>query len=283
LALQLVTVSLALQTDSESDPQAAIRYALGLASRAKAQLCATIAAPFVAAPALAYSGYAVATQMLMIVEKENEARREEAEKRAAAIRTEAEKLGVSAEVEVLPAVYEPPTPHFLRMAGMSDVCVTSAPEGSSMQRGLAIDLLFGAGAPVLLVPTKWESQERALRAVVAWDGGRAAARAVRDALPLLVEAETVEIVSVLGDKNVGEDAPAGLARHLSRRCKAVSAHVLPVVEGDVAATLSKHVRLRDADLLVMGAYGHSRLREFLLGGATRDTLAKVETPTLMSH
>jgi nucleotide-binding universal stress UspA family protein len=283
LALQLVTISLALQTDSESDPQAAIRYALGLAGRAKAHLCATVAAPFVAVPALAYSGYAVATQMLMIVEKENDARREEAGKRAAAIRTEAAKIGVSAEVEVLSAVYDPPTSHFQQMARMSDVCVTSAPAGSPMQREVVVDLLFGAGAPVLLVPTGWENRDRAIRAVVAWDGGRAAARAVRDALPLLAEAETVEIVSVLGDKDVAENAAAGLARHLARHCKAVSARVLPMVEGDVAATLSKHVRLRDADLLIMGAYGHSRLREFLLGGATRDTLAKVETPTLMSH
>ena len=119
---------------------------------------------------------------------------------------------------------------------------------------------------------------------VAWDGGASAARAVRDALPLLAAAEMVEVVSVLGEKDITAEASgADIARHLTRHCPEVCVNVLPVGEDGVAATLFAHGILTRADLMVMGGYGHSRLREFILGGVTRDTLARTDIPTLLSH
>jgi len=281
----LRTISLALLAEGEADPASTVAYALGLASRAGAHLRATVVAPPLLLPALSYSGYAVATQMLTIVERENLARREQAEAIAALIRSEAQKLGASASVEALSAVPDPQRPHLLSIARLSDVCVLSAPQpGATLQRDLLIDLLFGAGVPLIVAPAEKMAAAKPRKAVVAWDGGRVAARAVRDSLPLLAEAETVEIVSVHGEKQIDDEpSAADLAEHLRRHCAAVSARALPLDVDGVAATLRAHVRHCGADLLVMGAYGHSRLREFVLGGATRDVLAQVEVPTLMSH
>ena len=152
------------------------------------------------------------------------------------------------------------------------------------QRDIVIDMLFGSGVPLLLVPANWNKPGPIRKAIVAWDGGASAARAVRDALPLLADAEMVEVVSVLGEKDIAAEASgADIARHLARHCREVSVNVLPVREDGVAATLFAHGILTRADLMVMGGYGHSRLREFVLGGVTRDTLARTDIPTLLSH
>jgi nucleotide-binding universal stress UspA family protein len=103
-------------------------------------------------------------------------------------------------------------------------------------------------------------------------------------MPLLAAAEMVEVVSVLGEKDIAAEASgADIARHLARHCPEVCVNVLPVGEDGVAATLFAHGILTRADLMVMGGYGHSRLREFILGGVTRDTLARTDIPTLLSH
>ena len=81
----------------------------------------------------------------------------------------------------------------------------------------------------------------------------------------------------------GEASGADIARHLARHCGEVSVNVLPMFEGKVANTLFHHACLSRADLLVMGGYGQSRLREFVLGGVTRDVLARARIPTLLSH
>jgi len=175
----------------------------------------------------------------------------------------------------------------MRMARVSDVCIVLAPPSTEPQlRDILIDMLFGSGVPLLLVPANWNWNKPGpiRKAIVAWDGGSSAARAVRDALPLLADAEMVEVVSVLGEKDIAAEASgADIARHLARHCREVSVSILPVGEHGVAATLSAHGILTRADLMVMGGYGHSRLREFVLGGVTRDTLARVDIPTLLSH
>jgi nucleotide-binding universal stress UspA family protein len=229
--------------------------------------------------------HAAASQMLALVEEENVDRRARAAQMALMIRAEAERMGVTADVEILSAAYDPPTPHLLRMARVSDVCIAPAPPASEpQQRDILIDMLFGAGAPLLIVPAKGADLGPVRKAIVAWDGGASAARAARDALPWLVEAETVEVVSVLGEKDIGDQASgADIARHLARHCREVCVTVLPVGEQGVAAALSARGTSTHADLMVMGGYGHSRLREFILGGVTRDTFARTEIPTLLSH
>jgi nucleotide-binding universal stress UspA family protein len=283
--MPLRTISLALIGNSDPDPTAAVRYSLDLAGRARAHLLARIGVPPLVIPTLGYPMHGAASQMQAIIEEENVEGREQAEQMALMIRTEAERLGAIASVEVRSAAYDPLAPHLMRMARVSDVCITLAPPSTEpQQREILIDMLFGSGAPLLLVPANWNKPGPVRKAIVAWDGGASAARAVRDALPLLAAAEMVEVVSVLGEKDITAEASgADIARHLTRHCPEVCVNVLPVGEDGVAATLFAHGILTLADLMFMGGYGHSRLREFILGGVTRDTLARTDIPALLSH
>ena len=248
--MALATVSLALLASRGTEPEAAIPYALDLAARSGARLIAAVAVPPLAAPALAYSGYAVATQMLMVIERENAARKEDAEAKAEHLRAEAERLGVAAEVEVVSATYDSPTALLLRRARVSDLCVMSAPPpGEPGPRDLFVDMLFGAVVPLLAVPAGWRPGP-IRKALVAWDQGRAAARAVHDALPLLRAAQDIEIVCVEGDKELGAEAAADLAPHLAGYGPKVSVTVLPRRAEGVAAALCVHARHAGAEVLI---------------------------------
>ncbi|MGQ7791306.1 universal stress protein [Faunimonas sp. B44] len=148
------------------------------------------------------------------------------------------------------------------------------------------EVVFEAGRPVLALPAGWSGPALARRVVVAWDGGREAARAAFDALPLLERAEAVRVVAVReadtshGPKSTAADAlTAALARH---GVPAEAAAVEPGPSG-ITATLLDQAAAFGADLMVMGCYGHSRMREMILGGVTRDLLAKPPLPLLLSN
>ncbi len=151
---------------------------------------------------------------------------------------------------------------------------------------LVQELIFGAGRPVLVLPGDAGTEFRLNRVVVAWDGGRAAARAVADAMPLLRHAKEVRIVTVLPEKEVDRDMAAGatgpeLVAHLAR-CGA-HATLRKVESGRRTVGEALAGEAEGADLLVMGAFGHSRIRDFFLGGATRHMLGNIVLPTLFSH
>ncbi len=156
--------------------------------------------------------------------------------------------------------------------------------------GLMIDeperLAIESGRPVLLVPYAGTFATIGKRVLVAWNGRREASRATFDALPFLKTADRVRILWInpqdelhpVGDLPTAEIA-AALARH-GVKCEAVATVARDL---DVANTLLSSAADDSADLMVMGAYGHSRIREFVLGGATRDILAHMTVPVLMSH
>ncbi len=152
--------------------------------------------------------------------------------------------------------------------------------------GLVEAAIFGAGRPVLVVPHAGTFPSVGERVLVAWNGGREAARAVHDALPLLVAAQSVTVLAVNPRGGVGpeQDLPAAdLALHLARHgVRATADHrVAPGVED--AEVLLNAVAESGADLVVMGAYGHSRLREMVMGGVTRTLLRSMTVPVLLSH
>jgi nucleotide-binding universal stress UspA family protein len=119
---------------------------------------------------------------------------------------------------------------------------------------------------------------------VCWDGSRSAARATGDAMPLLTRAKTTEIVIVAGEAAKSDEIPgADIAHHLARHGAKVELKRIVATEGDIASTILSHAADVSADFLVMGGYGHSRLREFILGGVTRGILAAMTVPTLLSH
>jgi nucleotide-binding universal stress UspA family protein len=177
----------------------------------------------------------------------------------------------------------------LRYAHAADLAVASQtdPEWPGSDRlDIADWLAMESGRPVLIVPNAGEHQRIGERALVAWNGRREAARAVFDALPILRGANDVKVVWVnpQSERERARDIPAAdvcaaLARH-GVKCEATE-KIGP--RGGVGETLMDCARDMSADLLVMGCYGHARLREFVFGGASRHVLTHMTIPVLMSH
>ncbi len=122
------------------------------------------------------------------------------------------------------------------------------------------------------------------RVMVCWDGSRNAARAINDAMPFLSRAKAVDVVTIdTKEDKTGEIKGVDIAQHLARHGLNVELRRINAGDVDVANVILSDAADRDADFIVMGGYGHSRLREFVLGGATRGILSSMTVPTLMSH
>jgi nucleotide-binding universal stress UspA family protein len=149
---------------------------------------------------------------------------------------------------------------------------------------IAEGLVFDSGRPVLLLPPKSRGRHLFDAIAIGWDGSRAAARALADALPICARAGTVDLVTITGEKDLEPGAAlSDVRRHLSTHGIDVRAVEVPAQGLDAGSALLRHCKSAGADLLVMGAYGHSRFREFVLGGATRSVLADAALPVLLSH
>ncbi len=161
---------------------------------------------------------------------------------------------------------------------------------------LASQLLVGAGCPVLLVPHAGTVKSCGSAVLVAWSATRESARALHDALPVLQRAARVEVVRIGANSQVGEplDAVAAYlhAHGVSATCAVKAVREISigermltptVVDASIAELLLSHAADMNADLIVMGGYGHPRAYEFLLGGVTRTMLASMTVPVLMSH
>lgn len=147
---------------------------------------------------------------------------------------------------------------------------------------LVDDLLLVCGRPVLVIPYIGAHKKLGSKVVVAWNASREAARAVADAMPILEEATSVEVFAV--EPNGMGDAPgADIAAHLARHGINATASKTSGLDIDVGDVLLNEVADNGADLIVMGGYGHSRMRELVLGGATRHILAHMTVPVLLSH
>jgi len=145
-------------------------------------------------------------------------------------------------------------------------------------------VLFGTGHPALLVPEPSTREFGFERIVVGWDHSRAAARAAADALPLLRHAKKVDVVMVTEEK-IWPSHLSGVefARYLSRHGVNVSLSEQSRRGESISATLIAEAQTLGADLLVIGGFGHSRLRDFVLGGTTKDVLAGAPVPVFLSH
>ena len=153
-------------------------------------------------------------------------------------------------------------------------------------RQLSDHLILDAGRPVLLVPYAGRFPVVGERVLVAWNASREATRAINDAIPLLTRAKKVDVVAINPERGLaahGDVPGADICLHLARHgVKAVAEHVR-AEDIDVGAMLLSRAADLSADLIVMGAYGRSRLRELVLGGATRHLLQHMTVPVLMAH
>jgi nucleotide-binding universal stress UspA family protein len=148
---------------------------------------------------------------------------------------------------------------------------------------LPIRLVMETGRPVLLIPADGKIATFGERITVAWNHSRESARAAFDALPLLKMAQTVRVLAVNSPAE-GIDGPsAALAASLARHGVNAEAAVSNATDHSDGQVLLGELQRSNSDMLVMGCYGHSRLREMVLGGATKKVLSQMSVPVLMSH
>jgi nucleotide-binding universal stress UspA family protein len=176
--------------------------------------------------------------------------------------------------------------HLVDEARFCDIAMVPLKGTDAAGQDIAEQLVFESGRPILVFPegSKRELSASVTNVAVAWDFSRPATRAIADALPLLQQAKQVRVFTVVDDKPIDKsNSTAKLATHLAR-------HGVEVVSEDVKSNgraighvFEAYVADHKIDLLVMGAYGHSRVREFILGGATRSILSRPPTWVLLSH
>lgn len=156
---------------------------------------------------------------------------------------------------------------------------------TSPLQDVAEHLALGSGRPVLVVPYVGRYPDIGRNVVIAWKAGREAARAVFDALPILKQAEQVQILEIDESGSRRNDAPADTSIAVALARHGIKPTVRTSIAGDISVGDEILSRLADmgADLLVMGAYGHSRMRELVFGGVTRHIARHMTVPTLFSH
>jgi nucleotide-binding universal stress UspA family protein len=167
-------------------------------------------------------------------------------------------------------------------ARYSDLVLVGMPKGNAALRETAQALLFGSGRPVVVVPEE-KAPSTFDRVMVAWDGSRPAARAVLDAMDLLRRAMDVTVVTVEGEKALATKSGARLVDFLGAHGVKARWISVDLEDRPISEVLWNQAILDSSNLVVMGAFGHSRLREFVLGGATRGVLADLRLPVLFSH
>jgi nucleotide-binding universal stress UspA family protein len=219
-----------------------------------------------------------------------ESQRRESDKRArAAIErfdNAAKRAGVSAESRIISASISGAADQLGHIARRFDLVVVGQADGDAAMPDEVVDegVLFESGRPVIFVPFIQKAGLKLDRVLVCWDGSRAATRAVADSIPLLQKAKMVEIVLVTSKGFKADEAPGvDLAKHLARHGLDVNLKRITSPDIDVASTILSYVADSNADMIVMGGYGHSRLREFVLGGVTRTILESMTVPAFMSH
>jgi nucleotide-binding universal stress UspA family protein len=219
-----------------------------------------------------------------------EAQREENTKAAQAatgrFEAAAARAGVSAEVRILDASVAGAADLFGRAARRFDLAVVgqARPKEGASEELLIEGALFESGRPVVVVPHVQTQGVTLERVLVCWDGSRPATRAIADGMPFLRRAKAIDIVAVSGERGKGSElVGTNMARHLARHGLAVELKRVSAGDVDVPSAIAAFAKEIGADFMIMGGYGHSRLREFILGGVTRTVLSSSTIPVLMSH
>jgi nucleotide-binding universal stress UspA family protein len=255
-----------------------IAYAMDMAASRHAQLAVTIGIP-----KLHFSfpeGSAVSAK---IIEGINVNLLAVGQETAEQMRAAAASRGLEISTEVIEASLDVLLAKMVQRSRAADIIVAKAADSErDADRRLAEDLLVGSGRPMIFVPDGWQPPKVIERALLTWDGGAKAARAAGDALPLVKDSETVEVMMVSENGKPGEDDQL-FFDHIKRHVP--HAVFTPVVRenGSVPEAIASHARKRQATLLVAGAYGHSRLREFVFGGVTAHLFMKPPCPLMLSY
>ena len=266
---------------SDDTPMAAIRQSIALAARYEVRLSVLIAVQtFVAPYTPLWSGMANS-----IAAEVNEQAQKQGASLAETAEAEAKAAGVGADVQVVAGVFAELGSRAARVARSADLVVVDQQHGAlDTSEMLLEEALFRSGRPVLIASPRRAPVEEVRSIVVGWDGSSHAARAVSDALATFPTLKKIEIVTISGEKSLKNILPgADFAQHLARKGVEVVLTDVAVDGRSVAEILDGCAIAAKADLIVTGAFGHSRLREFLLGGVTVDLTEKATTPVLMAY
>lgn len=269
--------------DGTDEDETRLAHAESIAVRFGAHLTGLYANPL-PEYAAAFAGEPGFTAMEAVVELEEQARNE-GELVLARLKERFARVNAPNEVRRLAAQASEIPRLGASEARWADLFVASAPyrsSDSSVGDDLLEAVLFGAGHAVYAIPPGAKVRDEICSIVIAWEDTRESARAVAEALPFLTRSTNARILMVNGESEAGESA-IDIAAHLDRH--GVNVEIVPVEAGErtVAQALIDEARRMSADLIVMGAYGHSRFREWILGGATREMLETSEVPILMAH
>jgi len=270
-----------------------VNLAVGADRDTAAQFAVSIAATFeahIAGVAFAYDPVITPTVMDGLSGGWVDAQRAEnqaaAQKAVDRFEAAAKLQGLSAEHRIIEASLGKAASLFGHMTRRFDLAVVGQ---TDPERILPDDLmieaaLFESGRPMVVVPYIQKQGLKLNRVLVCWDGSRSAARAIADSLPFLKRGHSIEIVMVTGGNGKADEMPGvDLAEHLARHDLKVEIKRLVAADVDVSNVILSYAADCSADFVVMGGYGHSRLREFVLGGATRGILQSMTVPVLMAH
>jgi nucleotide-binding universal stress UspA family protein len=255
-------------------------YAISVAAALDAHLTGVI---FLYGPIVPVSRAGYVPPELEVIERHNEAAVEAARESFTAASTRA---GINAEPLTLSASLVSAGDQFGQIARRFDLAVIgqAEPETNAVEKNIVEAALFDSGGPIIIVPYIQKPPLKLEHVMVCWDGGRAAARAIRDAMPFLRRAGRIEVVIVSNEPGKQDQiGRSDIGAHLARHGLNAVVKRMPFGDVDVASMLLSHAADEDVDFIVMGGYGHSRLREFVLGGVTRSMLRTMTSPVLMSN
>jgi nucleotide-binding universal stress UspA family protein len=277
-------ILLALNTYPDATPESSVADAVAIASALDARLAAIACKVKIKLPGSLLGNMLIDLPGMAAAEAKKSA--DSASRLLALFNDETKKQGVAAET-ISETCFTMEVPEILvEYARLRDLTILPVPEGSDFDQWYAESIIFGSGRPALVVPHDWKRRLpfRLETAVVAWDFSKAATRSVADAIPVLQKAKNVYIVTVTNEKEIDTRRSASeLAKHLTHHGVKVTVETTDAAGRDIGTAITSYCATREADLLVMGAYGHSRLREFILGGATRGILSQPTLPVFMSH
>lgn len=277
--------SILVHLDGTDAAKTRLRLATELARRQQAHLIG-LAVVDVVLPIMAAADAASGAVLAELMERMRSDALEEAARVEAAFRETLRREDLSGEWRCVEGAAPELVALHTRYADIAVLGQANPDDGPPSASAILEATLFGSGRPVLVIPYAGTFETLGQRVVVGWNASREAARAVNDALPLLAGASSVVVTAVnprFGLDGHGEEPGADIALHLARHGLKVEVEHTLAPEIEAGDLLLNRVTELSADLLVIGGYGHSRLRETILGGVTRTLLKQMTVPVLMSH
>jgi nucleotide-binding universal stress UspA family protein len=277
-------VLIALTTYPEPTPVSAVDDAVDIAAALGAKISAIACEVKIRAPGSPLGKYLLNIPAILSDQAKKSATN--AQQLLVAFQDAAEKRGIFQERISEQCLTSEVPDVFIEYARLRDLTIVPVPEGDYIDQWYAESIIFGSGRPTVVLPhTRKRTGLFTLDTViVAWDFSRPATRAIADAMPILEKAKRVCVLTVTKEKSFDtRRSGAELAKHLARHSVDVVLDEVDAKGRGIGDVFEAHVTYRNANLLVMGAYGHSRFREFILGGATKRMLAHPPVPLLLSH